>query len=231
MVDRLAATGIDLARQPIEVAPIAHYHMGGIRVNDTLESGIAGLFACGEAIGGANGANRLSGNAITETFVFGARAGHHAALRAMQRPMPLPDVSGPAVDFLRSAEQRDAPNTAASIASLQALMSDNVGPFRTADGLRIAIDRLADLSRDVGDRPLTSSSGGFDPVLIDWLDLRNMLLVARAVALPALARTESRGAHQREDHPGLDDGWQFNQIVDMTDDGLNIRRAKEMVTA
>ena len=149
----------------------------------------------------------------------------------MQRPMPLPDVSGPAVDFLRSAEQRDAPNTAASIASLQALMSDNVGPFRTADGLRIAIDRLADLSRDVGDRPLTSSSGGFDPVLIDWLDLRNMLLVARAVALPALARTESRGAHQREDHPGLDDGWQFNQIVDMTDDGLNIRRAKEMVTA
>jgi len=56
-------------------------------------------------------------------------------------------------------------------------------------------------------------------------------LVARAVALPALARTESRGAHQREDHPGLDDGWQLNQIVDMTDDGLNIRRAKAMVTA
>ena len=231
VVDRLAANGIDLARQPIEVAPIAHYHMGGIRVNDTLESGIAGLFACGEAIGGANGANRLSGNAITETFVFGARAGRHAALRAMQRPMPLQDVSGQAIDFLRSAEQRDAPNTAASIASLQALMSDNVGPFRTADKLRIAIDRLADLGRDVGDRPLTSSSGGFDPVLIDWLDLRNMLLVARAVALPALARTESRGAHQREDHPGLDDGWQLNQIVDMTDDGLNIRRAKAMVTA
>src|ERR1700727_2494474 len=133
VVDRLAANGIDLARQPIEVAPIAHYHMGGIRVNDTLESGIAGLFACGEAIGGANGANRLSGNAITETFVFGARAGRHAALRAMQRPMPLQDVSGQAIDFLRSAEQRDAPNTAASIASLQALMSDNVGPFRTAD--------------------------------------------------------------------------------------------------
>jgi succinate dehydrogenase / fumarate reductase flavoprotein subunit/fumarate reductase flavoprotein subunit len=231
VVDRLAANGIDLARQPIEVAPIAHYHMGGIRVDDTLESGIAGLFACGEAIGGANGANRLSGNAITETFVFGARAGHHAALRAARLPMPSPDVAGPAIDFLRSAELRDAPNPAAIIAALQALMSDNVGPFRTADKLRIAIDRLADLTRDVGGRPLISSSGGFDPVLVDWFDLRNMLLVAQAVALPALARTESRGAHQREDHPGLDDGWQLNQIVTMTDDTLSIRPAKETVTA
>jgi succinate dehydrogenase flavoprotein subunit len=231
VVDRLAANGIDLARQPIEVAPIAHYHMGGIRVNDTLESGIAGLFACGEAIGGANGANRLSGNAITETFVFGARAGHHAALRAARRSMPLSDVAGPAIDFLRSAELRDAPNPAATIAALQALMSDHVGPFRIADKLRIAIDRLAELTRDVGDRPLISSSGGFDPVLVDWFDLRNMLLVAQAVALPALARTESRGAHQREDHPGLDDGWQLNQIVTMTDDVLNIRPTKAMVIA
>jgi succinate dehydrogenase/fumarate reductase flavoprotein subunit len=205
--------------------------MGGIRVNDTLESGIAGLFACGEAIGGANGANRLSGNAITETFVFGARAGRLAALRAMQRPMPSLGVAGPAIDFLRSTKLRDAPNMAAAIASLQSLMSENVGPFRTGDKLRIAIDRVADLKRDIGDRPLASSSGGFDPVLIDWLDLRNMLLVAEAVALPALARTESRGAHQREDHPGLDDGWEVNQIVAMTDDGLKIGIAKEMIAA
>ena len=231
VIDRLAANGIDLARQPIEVAPIAHYHMGGVRVDETLETGIAGLFACGEAIGGANGANRLSGNAITEAFVFGARAGHRAALRAMQLPMPSPDAASPAIDFLRSAERRDAPNTAATIASLQSLMSENVGPFRTDDKLRPAIDRLADIRRDVGDQPLTSSSGGFDPVLIDWLDLRNMLLVAQAVALPALTRTESRGAHQREDYPGLDDAWEVNQIVAMTDDRLNIKIAKEMAAA
>jgi succinate dehydrogenase flavoprotein subunit len=82
VVDRLAANGIDLARQPIEVAPIAHYHMGGIRVDEMLQTRIAGLYACGEAVGGANGANRLSGNAITEAFVFGARAGRNAAFRA-----------------------------------------------------------------------------------------------------------------------------------------------------
>jgi succinate dehydrogenase/fumarate reductase flavoprotein subunit len=231
VVDRLAANGIDLARQPIEVAPIAHYHMGGIRVDEALETGISGLFACGEAIGGANGANRLSGNAITETFVFGARAGHQAASRAMKRSMPSVDVANPAIDFLRSAERRDAPNTAAVIASLQSLMSENVGPFRTDDKLRVAIDRLAQIKRDIGDRPLASSSGGFDLVLIDWLDIRNMLLVAQAVALPALARTESRGAHQREDHPGLDDGWAVNQIVTMTDGRLSIKTARKAIAA
>jgi succinate dehydrogenase/fumarate reductase flavoprotein subunit len=87
------------------------------------------------------------------------------------------------------------------------------------------------MTRDVGDRPLISSSGGFDPVLVDWLDLRNMLLVAQTVALPALARTESRGAHQREDHPGLDEAWQLNQIVTMTDGRLSLKTEKEMVAA
>ena len=65
-------------------------------------------------------------------------------------------------------------------------------------------------------------------MLIDWLDLRNMLLVAQAVTLPALARAESRGAHQREDHPGLDDAWEVNQIVAMADDRLSTRITKEM---
>ena len=231
VVDRLAANGIDLAHQPIEVAPIAHYHMGGIRVSDTLETGIAGLFACGEAIGGANGANRLSGNAITESFVFGALAGQQAARKARQRPIPSLDAANSAVDFLRGAEQRDAPNVAASIAALQSLMADYVGPFRTEDKLRIAIDRLAEMTRHLGDRPLSSSSDSFDPVLIDWLDLRSMLLVAQTVALPALSRTESRGAHQREDHLGLDDAWQINQIVAMTDGGLRIKTTNEVVAA
>jgi succinate dehydrogenase / fumarate reductase flavoprotein subunit len=231
VVDRLAANGIDLARQPIEVAPIAHYHMGGVRVDEALESRVSGLFACGEAIGGANGANRLSGNAITETFVFGARAGRHAALKAKQRPMPSPDAARAAIDFLRSAEQRDAPNTAASIVSLQSLMADYVGPFRTKDKLRVAVDCLAEMGRDLGERPLASASGGFDPVLIDWLDLRTMLLVAQAVALPAIARTESRGAHQREDYLGLDEAWRLNQVVAMTGGNLGIKTVKEVVTA
>ncbi|MCA1457605.1 FAD-binding protein [Bradyrhizobium sp. BRP22] len=232
VVDRLAANGIDLARQPVEVAPIAHYHMGGIRVGETLETRVAGLFACGEAIGGANGANRLSGNAITEAFVFGARAGHHAALHASKQSIVWsPDAVGPTMDLLRRATRRDTPNTAAVIASVQSVMSDKVGPFRTDGKLRSAIESLAAIGNELGSDPIASSPGGVDPVLVDWLDLRNMLLVAQAVALPALARTESRGAHQREDYPGLDDGWGIHQIVELAGAKLNIKALSRRVAA
>lgn len=224
VVNRLAANGIDLARQLVEVAPIAHYHMGGVRVDETLQTRVQGLYACGEAVGGANGANRLSGNAITEAFVFGARAGRNAALRALHWPSAWSAVSArPAVDLLRSATRRPGPNTAATVVELQALMAEKVGPFRTHEKLRAAVEALARLKEDIGETPL-SSADGFDPVLVDWLDLRNMLLVAQAVALPALARTESRGAHQREDHPGLDDTWRINQVITLSDRELRIAR-------
>jgi len=84
VIDRLLKNGIDLNKMPVEVGPMAHYHMGGIRVSTNMESRIKGLYAAGEAVGGANGANRLSGNAITEAFVFGERAGSSAA-RAVQQ--------------------------------------------------------------------------------------------------------------------------------------------------
>jgi succinate dehydrogenase / fumarate reductase flavoprotein subunit len=92
VIDRLAANGIDLTRQPIEVAPIAHYHMGGIRVDTGMRTRLPHLFAAGEAVGGANGANRLSGNAITEALTFGRRAGERAAALAARTSMP--DVPG-----------------------------------------------------------------------------------------------------------------------------------------
>src|SRR6202161_1876291 len=91
VVDRLAANGIDLARQPIEVAPIAHYHMGGIRVTSEMKTCVAHLFAAGEAVGGANGANRLSGNAISEALVFGREGGLSAAREAAANPQAWRD--------------------------------------------------------------------------------------------------------------------------------------------
>ena len=86
VIDRLLANGIDLTKMPVEVGPIAHYHMGGIRVDTNMQTRIEGLYAAGEAVGGSNGANRLSGNAITEAFVFGARAGSSAAEAAQRAP-------------------------------------------------------------------------------------------------------------------------------------------------
>ncbi|SKA35937.1 succinate dehydrogenase / fumarate reductase flavoprotein subunit [Enhydrobacter aerosaccus] len=224
VVDRLAANGINLAAQPVEVAPIAHYHMGGVRVDERMCTRVPGLFACGEALGGANGANRLSGNAITEAFVFGARAGQNAAEHALARSNGYSaDATRCTVDLLRSASRRDGPNTAATIATLQALMSDKVGPFRTGRTLQAAETALMEITSEIGDRPLAAESP-CDPVLVDWLDLRNMLLVARSVTAAALARTESRGAHQREDHPGLDAAWEINQIVSLESGRLRLRR-------
>ena len=225
VVDRLAANGIDLARRPIEVAPIAHYHMGGVRVDAMMQTGVPGLYACGEAVGGANGANRLSGNAITEACVFGARAGEHAARRALQGASRwAPEAGRPCLDLLRRAEARDAPNMAAVMVELKAVMADWVGPFRTADKLQSAAQAISRLTADIGETPACSAAR-FDPVLVDWLDLRNMLLVAQSVTSAALARTESRGAHQREDHPALDEDWSVNQIVALASGQLHLDRS------
>ncbi len=224
IVDRLAANGIDLARSPVEVAPIAHYHMGGIQVTETLETRVPRLYACGEAVGGAGGANRLSGNAITEAFVFGARAGRNAARKALHpAPRWSQDAARPALDLLRSVAKRDAPNPAAVLVELQKVMADEVGPFRSDAKLRSAIATISRLKADIGETPISSATV-FDPVLMGWLDLRNMLLVAQSVAVPALARTESRGAHQREDHIGLEPDWCVNQVVSLSNGAVNLSR-------
>src|SRR5262247_4808128 len=94
VIDRLATNGIDLTKTPVEVGPMAHYHMGGVRVDENMQTRIGGLYAAGEAVGGANGANRLSGNAITEAFVFGERAGSSAAAAAKHTDMDWNAESG-----------------------------------------------------------------------------------------------------------------------------------------
>jgi len=225
VIDKLAANGIDLTRMPVEVAPIAHYHMGGIAVNTRMETAVPGLLAAGEAVGGANGANRLSGNAITEALVFGRRAGRTAADRSA--------AGGGAVDKAAAAEAlrlveaagetQSIPNTAAMIAELQAAMSDHAGPFKTAGSLARVTAVLDDLDARLGNAP-PGTPGVYDPVRIDWFDLRNMLLVARTVVSAAANRTESRGAHQREDFPGLLEEWTLNQFIRLEDGRLKVEQ-------
>jgi succinate dehydrogenase / fumarate reductase flavoprotein subunit len=226
VIDRLAKNGIDLTKMPIEVAPIAHYHMGGVRVDASMETRVANLFGAGEAVGGANGANRLSGNALTEAFVFGERAGTSAALRAKARSASGWSAKTAAAELkllTRPAHVAGAPNTAALLIELQALMADNVGPFRTEIKLREAVQRLKQMREDLGDIVLAGGEH-YDMVRLDWLDLRNMLLVAQSVALAALERKESRGAHQREDFPGLLPEWELNQVLAWRDGKLSLRR-------
>jgi len=216
VIDRLAANGIDLTRAPIEVAPIAHYHMGGIRVDAEMRTSVPQLFAAGEAVGGANGANRLSGNAITEAFVFGRRAGLRAAGLAGNTPMPVPACArGPAA-------RRPELNPAAEIARLQAVVNQHVGPLRTRAGLARALDYLGALGTACAQLP--APRGSLDAEWMDLHDLRNMRLVAECVTRSALERTESRGAHQRDDFPDMDPAWRVHQKLRLAADGLRLER-------
>jgi succinate dehydrogenase/fumarate reductase flavoprotein subunit len=221
VIERLAANGIDLGRMPVEVAPIAHYHMGGVAVDERMMSRVLGLFAAGEAAGGANGANRLSGNAIPEALVFGERAGSCAAAHAAAHP-PQWDgqYASKAVGRIRRLAEgrRGVLTPARRLDELRDLMWSAVGPLRTAAGLAHAVSRLTELRAAVDDAWVLPGRV-FNPTLSDWFELRASLLAAEAVARAALAREESRGAHQREDFPETDTAWARSQRVSMTPDG------------
>lgn len=210
VVDKLAANGIDLTRDCIEVSPIAHYHMGGVRVDTRMRSDVPGLLAAGEAVGGANGANRLSGNAITEALAYGRMAGREAARIAAAGPV-RGFAAGSALDLLRACGP--TVNMAAKVARLQGVMSADVGPFRTAAGLDRAAVAVAELQAELGAVPPGAPGQPHDLARLDWLDLRQMLLVAAAVIRAARAREESRGAHQREDFPEMREEWRVNQLL------------------
>jgi succinate dehydrogenase/fumarate reductase flavoprotein subunit len=237
VIDRLAANAIDLTRMPVEVAPIAHYHMGGVIADAQMQTELPGLFAAGEVVGGANGANRLSGNAITEALVFGRRAGRSAAARAKtiaRQNLRAVDVRA-ALDLVGdgSGAGRDL-NTASMIARLQAIMADEVGPFRTAAKLNRALAGIGALADELGERvPRLAGAAdvGFDLQRLEWFDLRNMLVVARAVAQSALARTESRGAHQREDFSQMLPQWRRHQRVRLAGGPLQLSGAPDEALA
>jgi succinate dehydrogenase/fumarate reductase flavoprotein subunit len=228
VIDRLAANGIDLARGPVEVAPIAHYHMGGVKAGPDMSTEVPGLFVAGEVVGGAAGANRLSGNAITEALVFGRCAGRSAAASARRSAPSRPrrrDVRAAVALICGSRGGGVRLNTAAAIAQLQQTMADEAGPLRTAEKLQRALSRISAITDEVGEAPRASSAAPFDLQRLEWFDLRNMLTAARAIVECALNRTESRGAHQREDFAQMLPQWQRHQTVLWRDGGLRISDA------
>jgi succinate dehydrogenase/fumarate reductase flavoprotein subunit len=222
VIERLAQNGIDLARTPVEVSPIAHYHMGGIAVDERMATKIPGLYAAGEAVGGANGANRLSGNAIPEALVFGERAGRFAAsdtARSKSAGWSKAAAAEPAERSRVLAEGRRGEAAAAALLEeLRALMGDDVGPSRDTAGLDRALRRLGEMRAAL---PTLAVAPGrvFNATLIEWFELRASLVAAEAVTRAAIGRRESRGAHQRDDFPEAANGLARNQRVTMTNGG------------
>ena len=209
---------VDITAGPMEVGPTTHYMMGGIRVDpETGATTRAGLFAAGEVAGGMHGANRLGGNSLSDLLVFGRRTGEAAAAEAAgldEVPQVDPVQIRAAMDELAApfgADPGDDPHRLHE--ELQATMQSLVGIFRTEADLHEAIGRLAGL---YARWPSVRVSGGrtYNPGWGLVFELRNMLIVAEAVARSARQRTESRGAHSRIDYPDLSQAWgRKNSVV------------------
>ena len=186
------SAGIDPRTQLIPVAPAAHYHMGGISVDDHGRTSLAGLWAIGEcASTGAHGANRLASNSLLEAIVFGARAANDVGAKAL----PAGSLSPVA------PHGEKAPMSLNALATLRHTMTINVGLERSASGLRDAIEVIARLER----------AGGNDA------DLQNMTATAILIAAAALQREESRGGHFRTDFPTADEAWRHRTFLTLGD--------------
>jgi L-aspartate oxidase len=176
---------VDIARDLIPVSPAAHYCMGGVRTDDEGRTTVAGLYAAGEVTcTGVHGANRLASNSLLEGLVFGARAG---AAAAREVPASIEYAEPPDTDFGEAQNWRIDQEVRTEV---RRIMWDDVGIVRDAAGLARAIERL----EAIGARPLNTTS---------W----NFVTLGRLVARAALARTESRGSHYRQDFPERDEAW------------------------
>ncbi|MGA9492274.1 MAG: fumarate reductase/succinate dehydrogenase flavoprotein subunit [Mycobacterium sp.] len=213
--------GVDITKEPMEVGPTCHYVMGGVEVDaDTGAATVPGLFAAGECSGGMHGSNRLGGNSLSDLLVFGRRAGLGAAdyVRALSN---RPTVSDDAVETAakRALAPFETPTNGAAAENpytlqleLQQSMNDLVGIIRKEEEITEALGRLDQL-RERFKHIHVEGDRKYNPGWNLALDLRNLLLVSECVAKAALERTESRGGHTRDDHPGMDSSWRKVLLV------------------
>jgi succinate dehydrogenase/fumarate reductase flavoprotein subunit len=198
---RLRRAGVDPARQPPIVAPAAHSIMGGIAIDEHGATGVPGLFAGGESAGGVHGASRVAGNGCADTLVFGALAGRAAAqsLRPV-RTRGWSALQAQALGSLSDACRGGASGAHAAKQEIAAIVANCAGIWRSAGPLREGSSALAALA----DR-LAGAQAEDLPDAIALKEARRMAAVAQTIVRGALARTESRGAHQRTDYPERDD--------------------------
>ena len=222
---------VDITASAMEVGPTAHYIMGGIRVeSETQAASMSGLFAAGEAAGGMHGANRLGGNSLTDLLVFGKRAGEHAAEYALEsgvsaQPSPA-TIEAAVADALSPFSAAGSENPFALLSELQAMMDRKVGIIRRQADLESALGEIDALDQRAAAAQIPAG-GTYNVAWQQAIDFRNVLGVARACALAGLARTESRGAHTRDDYPATDPEWgDYSIVIGRGADGpLRVRRA------
>ncbi|HTI63133.1 MAG TPA: FAD-binding protein, partial [Gemmatimonadaceae bacterium] len=231
MVERCTDCGFDLAAGRVEVVPTAHYMMGGVRFRTDCTTEFPGLYAAGEDTGGVHGANRLGGNGVANSTVFGGIAGDTIARSLSGGSWSEPDddaVNASVERALRAVASTDA-SAASDLESLRdrlyATMWDHAGIVRDAAGLARAASALGEIA-DALDRyrlPEAARERAFNMTWHDWLNLTNLVAVSRVIVRAAQARENSRGAHFRSDfpEPGDLDTSTFTRVR-AADDGLAV---------
>ena len=216
MVERCADCGFDLAGGLVEVVPTAHYMMGGVVFRPDCTTALQGLFAAGEDTGGVHGANRLGGNGVANSTVFGGIAGDSMAAWARGHPAHYtPDESA----IQQSIERHEAPffkppgKLEVIREGLFDCMWEDVGVLRDASGLLRAQQRLTELDQQLSLIGVADGDRAFNLTWHDWINLKNLIAVSQVITSAALAREDSRGAHFREDFPETDTLESSNYVV------------------
>ncbi len=195
------AAGFEPTDEPVPVTPAMHYHMGGIRTDQDGRTSLPGLWACGEVSAtGLHGANRLASNSLLEAVVFARRAARDIhAQRCETAPLseltPPPLPAGASLEVCRSLQTR-----------MRRAVGRALGVERTGSELEVAVDELEQLEHRLQDQKGMQTTSDAAAIRT-WLETRNMLLVARLMAMAALQRQESRGAHFRQDFPVTRETW------------------------
>jgi fumarate reductase (CoM/CoB) subunit A len=217
---------LDILAQQVEIAPTAHFMMGGVPIDALCQTGLIGLYAAGEVTAGAHGANRLGNNALTEALVFGAIAGREAAQFAAQQPARELSTQLLAQEAQRITEPLG--RTAGDITvvdlrkQINKIMWDKVGVVRLEKDLEQAAAQLSTMRQHSLHRvKMGQASLVFNMEFVLYQEAKNMLLAGEAIARAASIRRESRGAHYITDYPARNDrDWLVNTVTHMQQDVL-----------
>ena len=204
MVNRCADSGFDLAAGKVEVVPTAHYFMGGVVVDVDTRTALEGLYVAGEDAGGAHGSNRLGGNGVANSTVYGGIAGDTMGLDIRNMPaLREPDETVLQAEYERAIYPLSrTPDLVLPLRKqLQDVMWEDVGVMRTKSGMERGLKGIDAVSDALMDTGVAADNLGFNLTWHDWLNLRSLCDVSKVITKAGLARENSRGAHFREDFP------------------------------
>ena len=206
---------LDISRTPMEIAPTAHYSMGGVLVHGVEhQTDVEGLFAIGECAGGLHGANRLGGNSLIDCVVFGKIAGAAAAELVRKAEGQIRDhaairAAGEEIDDVLARSGDEFPRSIQR--AVRDTMNETCGVVRAEAGLQDGLHRLEEIERREQEIQILPDIAGFEDLVYSF-DLRSMIVSARATLACAIERRETRGAHNRSDYPDLDPAYKVNLV-------------------